>query len=883
MPKKTTITQTIDLTSYKPKIIIPISINCLIAFGILVFTMVIYMLTNAKSISFWDSGEYIACSSILGIPHPPGNPFFIILGRFVSIFSFGFNHAALISFLSSLFGALAVMLTYLITVQLLSLWNEEKFAIITGGFIAAMLTAFSFSFWMNAVEAAVYTGMVFIVNLCIWLVLHWMKHQEGFSHQNWLLLIVYLLFLGFGIHQTALQIAPAILFIAVFPYIKNHATTLSFWGKVTLYLAGLLIVYIVFDGLGNIVNIPILAKTGFALAIVALLCYYLRNYIGRRAWLLGLLMVIIGFSTHLFLPIRAGFRPFINEGNPHNWDMFMDYVLRRQYVPVRFLERRGDATDQVFYHFIRYYTWQFLDVEVVANWFKQSYNLILTISNLLVTFLGLSGFYYAFKRNKNAFWYLFSLFFMTSIAMVFVMNLSNEEVRDRDYFFLTAYNIWAIAMGIGAVGVIQHFSQNKIAKYLLAILLMIYPIFNMVSQYHKHNRTGEVIALGYGLNLLNGLEENAIIFTNGDNDTFPIWYAQAVFDSHAIENMYPAENVFPSSRTNQLIERGLNWKSTHLKGIRQDVVVANLSLLNTPWFIKQLRDMDSIELNWTDEQIHRLRHSYLNEDLEVPVVSPNGERFSIFYRAGTIITPQDFAVARIIQDNFGKRPIYFAVTVSDYSGFEDYVIHEGMVVRLVSTAGEGRINYERLKNNVDNIYFYDGIFNEKLYKDTNKVNLIANYATAHLRLADYYQEMRDFDLALKYHERAMEFVLNPDERIRFYASLAISNAEVGNLEKADEFLQLLIAHNPDSTQPYIAGLIAMVRANNIEKALEYAEIGLDVDPFDRRLISLTFQIGFEYNMREEAADILTKILPFQPHLSDFIEILLDPTKTIDDL
>ena len=869
---------------FRPQTIISPKSNAIIAFSIFLFTLVIYQITNAKSVSFWDSGEYIASSSILGIPHPPGNPFFILAGRFFTIFNFGLDHAIMISFMVSLFGALGVMFTYLITVQLISMWSNEKFMIFAGSFIAAILTAFSYTYWMNSIDpGGGYSGMAFIINVSIWLILVWVKKQQDFSHQNILLLIIYLLFIGFSIHQTTLQIAPAILFIAVYPYIKDSFRSFSFWGKFVLYLIGLLIVYIIFDGIGIATNIPELAKLAFGVALVCIMIWYLRGFIGKRAWLLGLLMVLIGFSTHLFLLARSGYRPFINEGHPHNFTMFMDYILRRQYGGYNFLHRRGDFYIQGIYHFVRYFTWQFMDAEIVSNWFKMPFDFVMGISNMLMIFLGVYGFYYSYKRNKNSFAYLMAIFFMVSVAMVFVMNLSDAEVRDRDYFFATAYNFWAVAMGIGAVGVLKHFTNKKFLKYILACLLLIYPLFNMVSQYYKHNRKGEYIALGYGLNLLNGLEENAIIFTNGDNDTFPVWYAQAVADRNAYEHSYPAENVFPTARTNELIQRGLDWKSTHIKGIRQDVVVANLSLLNTPWFLKQLRDLDSIELNWTDEQIDSLRPAFFPTDMEVNIVSPNGERFSIVYPAGTAMAIQDISVARIIQDNFGKRPIYFAVTVPGYSGFENHLINEGMVSRVVSTTGNDRLNYERIKNNLNNVYFYGGIFNERLFKDENKTKLIANYGAAHMRLAEYYQDIGDDENSLKYFERALEFVLNEEEKSRFYGSLIVSNASAGNIERAEELLSIMIAENPDSIQPYFTGAIAMVRANDFDRVFYYLQEGLNIDPFHRQLIALTFQIGFEYDKREEAHGVIMSILPFQPHLADFLDTLLDPTKTIDDL
>ncbi len=142
--------------------------------GLLVFlgTLLVYYLTMARSLSFWDAGEYITCSSILGVPHPPGNPFYILLGRFFTILGFSIPHPQIINFLSSLFSALAVMFTYFFTVKFITMWLEnqkEAYIAYIGGFIAATYTAFSFTFWTNAIEAEVYAGLAFILNL-VWVV-----------------------------------------------------------------------------------------------------------------------------------------------------------------------------------------------------------------------------------------------------------------------------------------------------------------------------------------------------------------------------------------------------------------------------------------------------------------------------------------------------------------------------------------------------------------------------------------------------------------------------------------------------------------------------------------------------------------------------------------
>jgi hypothetical protein len=405
----------------------------------------------------------------------------------------------------------------------------------------------------------------------------------------------------------------------------------------------------------------------------------------------------------------------------------------------------------------------------------------------------------------------------------------------------------------------------------------------MASQWHKHNRHNDFIPLDYGLNIINSLEENAIVFTNGDNDTFPVWYVQAVRDRKAIEHIYPATDVYPTERTQYLIQRGLNWKNSHLDGIRQDVVVANLSLLNTPWYLKQLRDMDSIELNWTDDQIDRIRPFRSQTSLTISVESPNGDSFTITHPAGTILSVRDIAVGRIIQDNFGTRPIYFAVTCSDFSGFDDFLVNEGMVKRVVSTPGENRINYERLSNNLNNVFSFRSIFDDKAYKDNNMIRLLFNYSAALLRLSDHYLDIDDKPAAIRYHERALDFILSPPDRRRIIGMLPVYYAEVGRLDEAIAIIDELRHYSPNTTHPYIIGSLAMFRADENQKAFDYLEQGLAIDPTNRQLISWAIIYGIERDMREEAHRLLIVPSNYVAGIANMLDRILDPNVTLDDL
>ena len=179
----------------KPQPIVNRKHNLLIGLFVFAFSLLIYYLTFARSLSFWDAGEYITCSSILGVPHPPGNPFYILFGRFFTIIGIGIPHAQIVNFLSGLLSSFAVMFTYFFTVKFVTMWikdEKEAYFAYLAGLLAAFYTAFSFTFWNNAIEAEVYSGLAFTINLIVWLTMIWVEKSEDLSHQNILLLMIYI-------------------------------------------------------------------------------------------------------------------------------------------------------------------------------------------------------------------------------------------------------------------------------------------------------------------------------------------------------------------------------------------------------------------------------------------------------------------------------------------------------------------------------------------------------------------------------------------------------------------------------------------------------------------------------------------------------------------
>lgn len=873
--KAEVVLQSADL---RPMAIVPKLYNTILAWVIFAFTLAIYISTQARTMSFWDSGEFATCISILGVPHPPGSPFYIVAGRaIIALFGGIFTHAFIAAFISGLVSAFAVMFTYLFTVKLISMFKVRAWEAMFAGTVAALYTAFSFTFWMNAIEAEVYSGLVFFVNMILWLTMVWVEKSEDYSHQNILLFIVYLFFIGFCVHQTALQIAPAVLFIVCYPLLFAWIKKPGFWGKLLGYPFAIFIVYMIFNQIGMAVGIDEMDKWGFALATLGIVAYELRDVFGKRFWLFAIGLTIIGVSSHLFLMVRAASRPFINEGDPRTLSAFADYVLRRQYGNTNFMIRRARFfTEQLGFHFIRYFNMQWFPEGIFAPIIRMQESIGSFIGGIVIFFMGVGGAVFQFKKNKHSFFYFLSVFLFTSLVMVFVMNLSMGEVRDRDYFFVTAYNMWAVWLGMGSLALISLIKQEK-GRIALATILLLLPIGNMISQYHVHDRSKEYIALDYGVNFLNSLEENAIIFTNGDNDTFPLWYAQAVEDPYAKENMYEAKDIAPSDKAKAAIQEAMDFKNAELKGIRKDVSVANLSLLNTPWYLKQIRDKEGILFNMSDEEIDELNIRRLYSDLIVPGTQASGS-FKLeleptptwrerepFYRIS------DLAVMQIIKDNFGHRPIYFAVTCESFIGFDDHLRNEGMVSRLVSEPEKDAVNIDRLLNNIDNVYNYRSIDDDSVYKDDNMVRLVLNYGSGFVKAAEHYVSEGEFDKALGYIERAKSYVYDELKFTNFY-SLYYSAS--GQFEELKDWSRNVIFPHHEGMGIYVAYVVWHMVENYPEETPQFLELGLTTFYDEDYFAQLSYHFAIENNMEKEIRDMLHRNRPYVRYdLGLFIEEL----------
>ena len=359
--------------------------------------------------------------------------------------------------------------------------------------------------------------------------------------------------------------------------------------------------------------------------------------------------------------------------------------------------------------------------------------------------LGILGILYQYKQDKKGSFVSFLLFFFTGLAIVFYLNQAGNQPRERDYAFVGSFYAFAIWIGLGVLQIkdwLSKFTSQSVSNAAAALVcLLSVPVLMATEEWDDHDRSKKQTARDLAKNYLESCAPNAILFTFGDNDTYPLWYAQEV------------------------------------EGIRKDIRVINYSLLGIDWYINQMRykvnESAPIDVIWSADQIeggkrdyvrfferegitdqkryvdlYSLMHDFIGSDdpsaqlqmqdgsmmnylpvkkislpVDVAAVRKNGTvepgdsvaseiRFDL---PKDMLLKNDMAVLNIIAANKWSRPIYFTSPFGEL-GFGQYLRSEGQAYRLVPVAGQNMINsrvsYEVLKNkfafgsaNIPGVYF----------------------------------------------------------------------------------------------------------------------------------------------------------------------------------
>lgn len=386
--------------------------------------------------------------------------------------------------------------------------------------------------------------------------------------------------------------------------------------------------------------------------------------------------------------------------------------------------------------------------------------------------LGILGIIYQVRKNKREnenFILTALLFFMTGLAIVLYLNQTPYQPRERDYAYAGSFYAFCIWIGYGVMffkELIGKYLDKRVSAILATLICVPVPAIMASENWDDHDRSGRYTARDFGANYLNSLDENAVIFTNGDNDTFPLWYNQEV------------------------------------EGVRTDVRVANLSYLQMDWYVEQMTReayeskplpisirsdqfsngrldvayvqpivKDSLDLKEVmnimfsdDSQYAKLRErikmyngdnadyfpaqkAYLNVDkaqalatgtvaakdsnkvVDKMLIDLNGKRY---------LGKHEVVILNMLLNNEWKRPIYYAVTVGGESflGLRDYFQLEGLAYKIVPVKEKRRVNTEKMYDNMMNKFKWGGIENPDVYLDENNLRMTATFRHMFMTLVD---------------------------------------------------------------------------------------------------------------------------------------------------
>ncbi len=729
----------------------------------------VYLSTMAPTLSFWDCGEVIATARTLGIPHPPGAPFFLLIGHIFSMLPFFHDIGARVNFVSTLECSATVMLTYLITVRFIILnrgtepdgWSlSEKISAYGGAAVGALALAWSESFWFNAVETGLWAASSFFTATVIWMILCWYEEDPEPGNERWLLAVMYMIGLSIGVHLLCLL---ALFSVVLVYYFKKYDVTIRSTGMMLLGSLGLFfLIYRVI-----IKEIPVLLVTTSwwgLLALVALLAFgILQTHRNRmvllNTGLLAVLLLILGYTTYLLIFVRAHAAPPINENNPSTIGSFFSYVNREQYGEWPLWPRRWsqEPVHQYFYNrysseleyffsyqlghmYLRYFGWQFIGRGVDMEGAMVDWRVLWGLPFLA----GMAGMISHFRRNWKMASVVAALFAMTGIVLVIYLNQTEPQPRERDYSYVGSFFAFAIWIGIGMEGLFAKVAgvmkSGDAKRQALVTALAVAAGFLLVdgrmlqANYRTHDRSGNYVPWDWAWNMLQSCEKDAILFTNGDNDTFPLWYLQEV------------------------------------EHIRTDVRVVNLSLANTGWYLLQLkhespRGAKPIDFSLSDEELAGINYEPIDSmSVAVPAglerrrllddarlagtTLPSAPSDSlrwllvpgINYKGQGYLRPQDIAVFEIVAGNYGRRPVYFALTVDPEGmiGLEKHLRLDGMVYKVVPMQNDSPMSFVdagKLYGNLFRTYRYRNLGNRKVYIEQTGRDLAGNYPPLFVRLA----------------------------------------------------------------------------------------------------------------------------------------------------
>ena len=482
--------------------------------------LAIYAATLAPSVTFWDAGELIAAIHVLGIPHPPGTPLYIVLAHaWMDALGGLLGVARATNLLSALCTASAGAATAWLVARRCGTdaagWTGYVGAVAAG----TMMTA-----WANATETEVYSVALLHAVAILVSAAHCGERTER-ARERWLMLTAYLLALAPALHLTALVAAPAAIVLAAF--VSATEDRRAHWRLDAVLLLGGTTIAVA--GIGRWQWVVVLL--GMSIAAASVRCFPRR---GRALRVVELVTLIaLASSALLLMLVRARFDPAINQGDPSSFAALADVVARRQYAVAPLLPRSTPVWLQLA-NVIQYVDWQ-AAMSLGSGVMTAPLRVLATLVWLGLAWLG----FRAVRRDSGPLALaLATLSLAGTFGVAAYLNLkagaslgwgilpddAPHEARERDYFFLLGFWAWGCLAGAGAVALVRRLRQPS----HVAVLALALPI---AGNWHSADRSRDADATAarrFGLALLDASPLRAVLFLDGDNDSYPIWYLQQV-------------------------------------------------------------------------------------------------------------------------------------------------------------------------------------------------------------------------------------------------------------------------------------------------------------------------------------------------------------------
>ncbi len=681
----------------------------------------VYLATLAPTTAFWDTSEYIAAAKVLGIPHPPGNPLFTLMAHVFALLPLSANYAVRINLFAAVTSAAAAGLWFLVAERWLRAVVPVAWARYSAAAAGTLVGAMSWTVWNQAtVNEKVYTVSLLSIALVMWFCIHWGDEPEGPQRDRWLVLIAYTLALTSTNHQMGALAAPAVAIYVLW----------TDWRVIT------------------------------------------------KPWLWAAVVgaCVVGISiNYIYLPIRAGQFPPINEGEPVGFfsQALKDVLGREQYQKPPVTARQADFLSQLG-NYWQYWTWQF-----ARDW-PSARGLITGV----FTAIGVGGLLTYWKHSRREGVTAIALFFTLIPLLIFYLNFKYgfsqhpdqpdlpREVRERDYFFVASFAAYGLLVAGGLGGLMRWVadtigSRTGKPNWVAATPVLALGLIPLAGNHVTASRAHETAARDFAVDLLQSVEPYGILITAGDNDTFPLWYAQEV------------------------------------EGVRPDVTVANLSLMNTRWHLRQLRrreiptfDLSKSVALWGNDTVsaNPRKVSWPKPDVPVfgftiPQLDSLPDYMQVQRGGGVqidsvkvtfgqdVLFLQDLAVLALIRQNLGKRAIYFSWSDGGYPdqtfGLEPYLVSQGMVRKLlpnkvvandsmVSNPILGMVDLPRTNELLWNAYHWKAIARSRPrgWVDPPSSSILQLYAVIYRGMAETYRAQGNMKLAIEADRISQEIRTN---------------------------------------------------------------------------------------------------------------------------